>query len=194
MGLANSPSVFQRALNFILRKFINIICLIYLDDIVIFSRTIEEHIIHLSQILTCLKIAGLKVKLSKCQFAQTAVKYLGHIVSADGVRPNPGKVDSIVKFPSPKNVDELKTALGMLSYYRKYIRGYAEIAHPLTKLMKKRCCLRMDIYEELGIRQQRYHRIIHMHVDFHGNGAVEKANRVLVDMITMYAHDNPKSW
>ena len=137
MGLANSPSVFQRALNFILRKFINIICLIYLDDIVIFSRTIEEHIIHLSQILTCLKEAGLKVKLSKCQFAQTAVKYLGHIVSADGVRPNPGKVDSIVKFPSPKNVDELKTALGMLSYYRKYIRGYAEIAHPLTKLMKK---------------------------------------------------------
>ena len=137
MGLANSPSVFQRALNFILRMYISIFCLIYLDDIIIYSKTLSEHLVHIEKVLKCLKAAGLKVKISKCQFAQTEVKYLGHIVSADGVRPNPEKVKSIEEFPSPKNVDELRTVVGMLSYYRKFIRNFAEIAHPMTKLQKK---------------------------------------------------------
>ena len=95
--------------------YISIFCLIYLDDIIIYSKTLSEHLVHIEKVLKCLKAAGLKVKISKCQFAQTEVKYLGHIVSADGVRPNPEKVKSIEEFPSPKNVDELRTVVGMLS-------------------------------------------------------------------------------
>jgi RNase H-like domain found in reverse transcriptase/Integrase zinc binding domain/Integrase core domain len=84
-----------------------------------------------------LKEAGLKAKISKCQFAQTSVTFLGHIISADGVRPNPEKVKSIVDFPSPKNADEIKVVLGMFGYYRKYIKNYGDVAHPMVKLLKK---------------------------------------------------------
>jgi Reverse transcriptase (RNA-dependent DNA polymerase) len=114
--------------------YISIFCLIYLDDIIIYRKTLSEHLVHIEKVLKCLKAAGLKVKISKCQFAQTEVKYLGHIVSADGVRPNPF---SIEEFPSPKNVDELRVVVGMLSYYRIFIRNFAEIAHPMTKLQRK---------------------------------------------------------
>ena len=132
------PSVFQRALNFILKTFIKLkICLVYIDDIVIFSRTFKEHIGHLAEVLKCLKEAGLKVKISKCQFAQNSVKFLGHIISAEGVRPNPEKVKSIEDFPSPKNADEVKVVLGMFGYYRKYIKNYGGVAHPMVKLLKK---------------------------------------------------------
>ena len=84
-----------------------------------------------------LKEAGLKVKISKCQFAQTSVKFLGHIISADGVRPNPEKVKSIEDFPSPKNPEEVKVVLGMFGYYRKYIKNYGDVAHPMIKLLKQ---------------------------------------------------------
>ncbi len=84
-----------------------------------------------------MKEAGLKAKISKCQFAQTSVTFLGHIISADGVKPNPEKVKSIVDFPSPKNADEIKVVLGMFGYYRKYIKNYGDVAHPMVKLLKK---------------------------------------------------------
>ena len=115
MGLATSPSVFQRALTFILKTYIKLkICLVYIDDIVIFSRTFAEHIRHLAEVFKCLKEkAGLKVKIFVCQVAQPSVKFPGHTISADGVSLNPEKVKSIEDFPSPKNGDEVKVALGM---------------------------------------------------------------------------------
>ena len=79
----------------------------------------------------------MRIKLRKCEFVKKSVKFLGHIVSAEGISPDPTKVKSIAKFPQPKNVGELRTLLGMLSYYRKYIRNFAGIAHPLTALTKK---------------------------------------------------------
>ena len=97
----------------------------------------SEHLVHIEKVFKCLTAARLKVKISKCQLAQTEVKYLGRIVFAGGVRPNPEKVKSIEEFLSPRNVDELRTVVSMFSYYRKFIRNFAEIAHPMTKLEKK---------------------------------------------------------
>lgn len=136
-GLANAPSTFQRAMNDILKKALYKYCLVYLDDVIIYSSTFEEHLLHLAKVFKMLAKAGLKLKREKCAFARTSVGYLGHVVSNTGVRPDPIKVKAIVDFKTPGNVAQLKSYLGLTGYYRKYVRNYAQLTHSLTQLTKK---------------------------------------------------------
>ena len=136
-GLTNAPGTFQRLMNKILKPVLYISALVYLDDIIVFSKSIDEHIEHLATVFKLLAEAGLKLKLNKCEFFRDKIDYLGHVVSREGVAPNEQKIISITNYPVPKNVKEVSSFLGLASYYRKFIRAFAEKAHSLTKLTRK---------------------------------------------------------
>lgn len=135
-GLKNAPSIFQRALDDILRQFIGKICYVYVDDIIIFSKDEKSHIEHVNQIFETLKQAHMKIQLDKCEFFKREVEFLGFIVSMEGIKTNPRKVETILKFNHPKTLKELRSFLGLSGYYRRFIKGYADIAKPLTVLLR----------------------------------------------------------
>ena len=110
---------------------------VYLDDILVFSETFDAHLLHLRQVLERFKVAGLKLKPSKCHYISQTVEYLGHLVTPQGILPNPNRVLAIKEFPAPKSVKEVRKFLGLGSYYQKFIRSFAEIAHPLHLLTHK---------------------------------------------------------
>ena len=109
----------------------------YLDNIIIYSRSEKEHLEHLEEIFIRLKAAGLKLKLEKCCFFKRHIQYLGHLISADGIKPLPEKLESIAKMQAPKNPKEVKQFLGLVGYYRKFVLRFADISRVLTHLTKK---------------------------------------------------------
>ena len=136
-GLKNAPATFQRMMNNTLAEFIGKICFVYLDDVIIFSTSLEEHENSLIKILTKLKEVNLQVQLDKTEFLKKETEFLGHIVTTDGIKPNPKKLDAIEKFPLPKTIKEIQGFLGLTGYYRKFIHDYAKIAKPMTIYLKK---------------------------------------------------------
>lgn len=135
-GLKNAPATFQRVMDHVLRDLIGKCCLVYMDDIIIFSSSLQEHLVNLSKVLQALEKVNLKVQLDKSEFLKKEVAFLGHIVTDEGVRPNPEKIDVIKKWPIPKNQKELKGFLGLLGYYRRFIRDFAKITKPLTAQLR----------------------------------------------------------
>ena len=117
-GLKNAPATFQRTMEIVLRGLIGKICFVYLDDVIIIGSSFENHLENLETVLGRLRAVGLKIKLSKCQFVRKEVKYLGHIVSSDGIKPNPEKVEAIKNFPRPSNIRTVRGFLGLVGYYR----------------------------------------------------------------------------
>ena len=112
-------------------------CLVYLDDVIIIGRDFEEHLQNLSTILQKLREAGLRLKPSKCSFCQESVSYLGHIVSREGVSTDPEKTAKVTRWPTPTSVQEVQQFLGLASYYRRFVRNFAEIAKPLHRLTER---------------------------------------------------------
>jgi len=123
-GLTGAPSLFQRLMENVLKGLQFEICLIYLDDVVIFSATFEEHLERLKLVLNRFRENGLKLKRSKCHFAGTNVKCLGHIISDRGIQTDPEKIESIRSWPQPTNVRELKAFIGLASHYRRFIEDF----------------------------------------------------------------------
>ena len=109
----------------------------YLDNVLMFSKSCEEHLQHLNAVFQKLNAAGLKIKLSKCQFFKTQLHYLGHRISADGLEPLPEKLEAIKNLAPTKNMDEACQILGLLGYYRSFTPAFADIAIPITDLLKK---------------------------------------------------------
>ena len=136
-GLTNAPATFQRLMECVLAGLTGEQCLIYLDDIIVFSSTFEEHLQRPANVFIALRKAGLKLKPSKCFFAQKEVHYLGHVVSAAGVSPDPAKVEVVSSYPVPTNVKELRQFLGLANYYRRFVPDFSKIAKPLHKLLRK---------------------------------------------------------
>ena len=134
-GLTNAPATFQRMINDVLKEAIDEgYAVAYIDDVLIFSRTEEEHIRHVRRVLELLQQHGLRCKRGKCRFGQTGTEYLGHYVSAQGVRPLRDKVEAIREWPQPRTVAEVRRFLGKVGYYRKFIESFGVIARPLVNL------------------------------------------------------------
>ena len=134
-GLTNALAMFQRLMETCLGDLHLNWCIIYLDDVVIFSKSPEEHIERLDAVLTKMEDAGLKLKPSKCEFFKRRITYLGHIVSDKGIETDPKKIEAILKWPVPKTVHDVRSFLGFTNYYRKFIYKYAQKAKPLNKLI-----------------------------------------------------------
>jgi transposase InsO family protein len=137
MGLKISPAVFQRMMNLIFKDHLNKFLLIYLDDIVVYSKDATSHLEHLRTAFQRLKQAGLGIKAKKCQMFRTQIKFLGFLVSKEGVQLDPAKIEAVLNFPTPKeDLGQLQSFLGMVGYFKKHIKDYALIAKPLYDMFK----------------------------------------------------------
>lgn len=136
-GLKNAPATFQRVMDCVLRELIGKCCFVYMDDIIIFSSSLQEHKKHIAQVLQKLREAQLKIQLDKCEFFRKETQFLGHTVSEEGVKPNSDKIEIIRKWPIPKTEKEVRQFLGTLGYYRRFIKDFAKLVKLLTALLRK---------------------------------------------------------
>ncbi|UYV76764.1 hypothetical protein LAZ67_14001975 [Cordylochernes scorpioides] len=146
-GLCNAPATFERMMDGLLKGLRWTICLCYLDDIVVFSDDFEEHLRRLQLVLGCLRKAGLCLNPGKCRFGAKTITVLGHKVSGDGICLDPEKIRAVRDFPRPKSLKEVRSFLGLSSYYRRFIPNYAHMAQPLNALLKKDSVFSWNIEE-----------------------------------------------
>lgn len=136
-GLSNAPAVFQRFINDVLKDLIDISVIVYLDDILVFSKTMTDHIYHVREVLKRLQQASLFAKLDKCSFHRDSASFLGYVVGRGGIRMCPSKTASIADWPRPRSVKATQSFLGFVNFYRRFVPRYSGIARPLTELTKK---------------------------------------------------------
>jgi len=153
-GLTNAPAYFMYLMNKVFMEYLDKFVVVFLDDILIFSKSEEEHEEHLRLVLQKLRDHQLYAKLSKCEFWLEEVSFLGHIISKGGISVDPGKVKDVLQWKTPQNVGDIRSFLGLAGYYRRFIGGFSKIAKPLTKLLEKRAVFKWtsaqeDAFQEL---------------------------------------------
>jgi hypothetical protein len=137
-GLTNAPATFQRLMDKVLETVKSKFADVYMDDIIVYSQTFQEHLDHLQQVFNLLEKAGLMMGQEKCFFCRKEIEFLGHIITPDGLKPNHRLTDKIRNFPTPTDVTTVRSFLGLANYYQRFIPDYATKAYPLTKLLRKR--------------------------------------------------------
>jgi hypothetical protein len=150
-GLTGAPATFQNTMNTILAPLLRKGVLVFLDDILVYSRTMEEHVDLLRRVFSLLDQHQLKVKRSKCTFAQRQLGYLGHVISAEGVATDPKNIAAVQKWQPP--VKEVRGFLGLAGYYRKFMKNFGQISKPLTDLLKKDSVFKCTAETESAFRQ-----------------------------------------
>ena len=136
-GLKNAPPTFQRLMNKVFKDYLDDFVIVYIDDILIYSKTYEEHLKHIRMVFDKLKEANLAIKLKKCKFCVPNIEFLGHVVGRDGLKPDPNKIKKMKELKAPTDLTSLRAALGLFSYYRKFVKHFSKTAGPMTELMKK---------------------------------------------------------
>ena len=136
-GLTNAPSTFMRLMNHVLRAFIGKFVVVYFDDILIYSKTLEEHVDHLHVVFNVLRENKLYANLKKCSFCLEFVVFLGFVISSKGISVDEEKVKAIREWPIPKNANEVRSFHGLASFYRRFVKNFSSLAAPLNELVKK---------------------------------------------------------
>jgi len=137
-GLHSAPATFQRLLDTILGPALEPHVFVYLDDIIIVSATLDDHLRHLTEVFKRLRQAKLRINPDKCRFGADQLRYLGHLVTPEGIHTDPEKTEAITRIPPPRNVREVRQFLGMLSWYRRFLENFSRRAQPLTRLTSKK--------------------------------------------------------
>jgi hypothetical protein len=150
-GLANAPATFQTLINSVLAPYLGRFCVVYLDNILVFSRTWEEHKEHIRTILAALQRNKLFAKGSKYMFGKRELEFCGHIIGRGYARPMPAKIEVIREWPRPKNVHDVRAFLGLATYYQKYVQDFAKIAAPLHELLKEK---------DESLRRRKYREVV----------------------------------
>ncbi|XP_050908927.1 uncharacterized protein LOC127122669 [Lathyrus oleraceus] len=136
-GVSNAPGVFMEYMNRIFHPYLDQFVVVFIDDILIYSKSEEEHADHLNMVLQVLRDKKLYAKLSKCEFWLKEVSFLGHVISSGGIAVDPSKIDAVLQWETPKSATEIRSFLGLAGYYRRFIEGFSKIAMPLTQLTRK---------------------------------------------------------
>ena len=136
-GLTNAPAAFVELMNRIFQPLLDICVIVFIDDILVYSKSNQEHEEHLRNVLSILREKKLYAKFSKCEFWLNEVAFLGHVISGKGISVDPRKIEAVVEWEVPTNVIEVRSFLGMAGYYRRFVEGFSRIAQPLTNLTKK---------------------------------------------------------
>lgn len=134
-GVTGGPATFQYIMNFVLAPFLRKCVVVFIDDILIYNRSWEEHLTHVKAVFQVLQLEGFKIKLSKCLFAQQQIPYLGHVMSGAGVATDPSKVADVQKYPRPQTVKEVRGFLDLAGYYGKFVKDFGIISRPLANLL-----------------------------------------------------------
>lgn len=183
-GLKNAPSIFQRAMDDILKPYIGKFCHVYIDDIIVFSKNIEEHTQHLNEIIKILKEANMKISLEKSKFYQTEVEYLGYVISENIITTDPKKITTIKEYPEPETLRQLRSFLGMTGYYRKFIQNYAQITKPLT----------IHLNGENGKISKKQSKKCNINIGNEGRKAFNKLKEYLVENVKLTQPDFKKKF
>ncbi|GJU04429.1 putative reverse transcriptase domain-containing protein [Tanacetum coccineum] len=144
-GLTNAPAVFMDLMNRVCKPYLDKFVIVFIDDILIYSKNKQEHAEHLKLILELLKKEQLYAKFSKCEFWIPKVQFLGHVIDSQGIHVDPAKIESVKDWESPKSATEIRQFLGLAGYYRRFIEGFSKIAKPMTKLTQKK--IKFRIYD-----------------------------------------------
>jgi hypothetical protein len=136
-GLTNAPAYFMYLMNKVFMEYLDKFVMVFINDILIFSKMDKEHEKHLRMVLEKLRSNQLYVKFGKCEFWLTEVTFLGHVISAGGVSVDPSKVKGVLNWIPPTNVSEIWSFLGLAGYYRRFIKDFSKIAKPMTRLLEK---------------------------------------------------------
>ena len=136
-GLTNAPAYFMNMMNKVFMDELDKFVVVFIDDILVYSATAEEHEYHLRTVLEKLAQHQLYAKFSKCEFWLQEVAFLGHVLSAEGVVVDPAKIEAVKEWDQPRNVTEIRSFLGLAGYYRRFIKNFSKIARPMTNLLKK---------------------------------------------------------
>ena len=147
-GISNAPSTFQAVMNKALAPVLGKTAMVYMDDILIFSKNAADHAQHVAQVLQLLRENQLYAKMGKCSFAQVETVFLGHVISAKGIQVDPKKIKVIMKWPTPNSVERVRSFLGLATYFRKFCKDFSTKAHPLHKLTRKTESWRWDKEQE----------------------------------------------
>jgi hypothetical protein len=136
-GLTNAPAYFMNLMNKVFMEELDKFVVVFIDDILFYSKSVEEHEQHLRVVLGKLRAHKLYAKFNKCEFWLEKISFLGHILTAEGVVVDPGKVETVSNWQQPTNVSEIRSFLGLAGYYQRFIEGFSKIARPMTELLKK---------------------------------------------------------